>query len=208
MSLKPLVYGTQPFGTFDLLDTDSASLKGGEVMTFAQITIASDSGAADVDDGYINPGTTRPGVKKVTAGTAGQAHMLADDGISGYGTLFGSVVGGNAGSQVSGGAQLGPASHVASGKCTVWSSEGLYAVSLDSVSTNLQPTVGGGVLVPGTAIAYNTDAQLTRDGAGDDAGVNVGHFVEFTTSGSLVTTPNHLVSGLQSLTYVIIHFKP
>lgn len=219
MSLRPLVYGVQPFGTFDLLDSDSASLKGGEVMTFANITIASDSGAGDVDDGYVNPGTTRGGVKKVTTGSATQAHMLSDDGTTGYGMLFGSVVGGNAGAQISGGAVLGPASHIASGKCTVWSSPGLYAVSLDAVSSNLQPTVGGAVLVPGTPVAYNTSAQLTRDGAGDDATVNVGHFVEFTTNGSLVTTPNHLAGtftapdGLlaaaqKNLTYVVVYFKP
>ena len=73
---------------------------------------------------------------------------LTDDGTasngsppsSGYGTLFGSLVGGNVGQVVTGGTLLGPHTAAGSGKITLWMNPGLYGVSLDALDvTNLVP---------------------------------------------------------------------
>ena len=111
-------------------------------------------------DGYVNVGGS-PAVFKRPAVTRlwgyggylsdGYARpiMLADEGIIGYGTLFGAVVGGTVGQQVNGpttytGAVLGPHTATGSGKVTCWDKPGLYAVSLDAVDTTasvgFQPT--------------------------------------------------------------------
>ena len=165
MSLKLLQPGIQPLGQFDGLDTDVLTLKGGEVVSFAQVTTAGqpgvttsglDQAAYDVFDGYINVGGTfkRPAVSRKFDGTttltnATRPLMLSDEGITGYGTLFGAVVGGTVGQQVNGpttytGAVLGPHTATGSGKCTCWDKPGLYAVSLDACDTTasagLQPT--------------------------------------------------------------------
>ena len=133
--------------------------------------------------------------------------MLTDDGITGYGTLFGSVVGGVVGQQVNGpttftGAVLGPATQTGSGKITCWDKQGLYAVSLDAcdtaVSTGLQPTNTS--LDVGAALTFTSAGLLTPTvgGSGLGGAPNVARLVEFSTNGSLVTTPNSLVAALNS----------
>jgi hypothetical protein len=189
-----------------------------------------DKAAYDAFDGYVNPetgvgpndlGPRRPVVTHSfsTAATAGVLQsvlnqgstvrplMLTDDGITGYGTLFGSVVGGVVGQQVNGpntftGAVLGPATQTGSGKITCWDKQGLYAVSLDacdpSATGGLQPT--NTLLDVGTALTYTANGLLTpvTAGGGGIGGANVGRLVEFATNGSLVTTPNVLVAALNS----------
>jgi hypothetical protein len=224
MALKLLQPGTQPLGQFDGLDSDVLTLKGGEVVSFASVTTSGqpgvttgglDQAAYDVFDGYVNSSGTfkRPAVSRKFDGAPGspvatsRPLMLSDDGITGYGTLFGSVVGGTIGQQVNGpttftGAILGPHTATGSGKVTCWDKPGLYAVSLDAVdtaaSTGLQPT--NTTLVVGSALTFTATGLLTpvSGGSGLSSAPKVANLVEFNTNQSLVTTPNYLVAALNS----------
>jgi|HubBroStandDraft_5_1064220.scaffolds.fasta_scaffold18640_1 hypothetical protein len=238
MALKLLQPGIQPLGQFDGLDVDVLTLKGGEVVSFGQTVTAGQPGvttpgldhaAYDVFDGYVNEGGLfyRPVVTRLWDGThlpttgnyaatvGGRPLMLSDEGILGYGTLFGAVVGGTVGQQVNGpttftGALLGPHTATGSGKCTCWDKPGLYAVSLDAVdttvATGLVPTNTTGLTI-GNPLTFTqstglgTGGLLTPLGSGDltvTGNPIVGHFVEFNTNQSLVTTPNFLVAALNS----------
>ncbi len=231
MSLKLLQPGTQPLGQFDGLDIDVLTLKGGEVVSFCAVTVSGqpgvttagqDQAAYDAFDGYVLQSTTfkRAAVTRLWDGThlpstgnysttlGGRPLMLADEGITGYGTLFGTVVGGTVGQQVNGpnsvtGAVLGPQTATGSGKVTCWDKPGLYAVSLDNVDGYLQPT--NGALIVGQSLSFTTTGLLTPNYTGNPnviggfgTGPVVGHFIEFNTNGSLVTTPNFLVAALNS----------
>lgn len=232
MALKLLQPGTQPLGQFDGLDNDVLTIKGGEVVSFAQVTTSGqpgvttgglDQAAYDAFDGYVNQGGTfkRPAVSRLWGGastlpsTGAQFPlMLADDGILGYGTLFGAVVGGTVGQQVNGpttytGAILGPHTSTGSGKTTCWDKPGLYAVSLDAVdtaaTTGLQPTntslTVGSSLTFQQSTGLGTGGTLTPVSTGTNkvsGGTVVAYLVEFNTNQSLVTTPNYLVAALNS----------
>ena len=222
MALKLLQPGVNPLGQFDGYDSEVLSLKGGEVVTFYSVSVPdSDLAAFDaIADGYVNPAGVqkRPVVRKLWA-TGKRPLMLADEGISGYGTLFGSVVGGTVG-QVTAGAVLGPHTATGSGKVTCWDKPGLYAVTLDAVDTNastgLQPT---NTSIDAGAALYVTSAGLLTptSGSGVDTTV-VARFVSFETNGSLVTTPNYMVQALNSpsgaaavlrtFAAAVIHFNP
>lgn len=219
MSLKLLQPGVQPLGQFDGLDGEYLTLKGGEVVTFVSINTA-DKAAKDVFDGYANP-DKRTVVTKTIAATS-RPLMLADEGVSGYGTLFGSVVGGVVG-QLTTGTVLGPHTATGSGKVTCWEKPGLYAVSLDAVdttaSTGLVPT--NTTLDAGDPLYVTTAGLLTptsASAAGGGTGTLCGRFVEFQTSGSLVTSSNHMVTALNSpsgsaaptktYSFAVIYFNP
>lgn len=228
--LKLLQPGVQPLGQFDGLDSEYLTLKGGEIVSFTSVvaTSATDKGAHDVFDGYLNPSSTQKRVVVTrNVATTKRPLMLSDDGISGYGTLFGSVVGGVVGQQVTGGVVLGPHTALGSGKVTLWDKDGLYAVSLDACDTassdGLQPTNTS--LDAGTSLTWvpasTSGGQLTPVGSTAAAGntVVVGHFVDFETNGSLVTTPNNLVAALNppngqlgtvagSFSFAVFHFRP
>lgn len=208
MSLKLLQPGTQPLGQFDGYDSQVLTYLGGEICTLVNVALsAGDKAASDAFDGYSNPGGAqgRPVVTRNVA-TTSRPLFLADEGITGYGTLFGSVVGGTVGQVVTGGAVLGPHTATGSGKVTCWDKQGLYAVSLDACDTNatsgLQPT--NTTLTTGAALTYvpasNSGGQLTPVGSTAAAGNTtvVARFVSFDTNGSLVTTPNSLVAALNS----------
>lgn len=207
MSLKLLQPGCQPLGQYDGLDTEVLTLKGGEVVTFGTVTVPStDLAAADSFDGYTNSSLVqkRPVVTK-TLTTGKRPLMLADEGITGYGTLFGTVVGGTVGQQVNGpnsvtGAVLGPHTATGSGKVTCWHLPGLYAVSLDAcdttATTGLQPT--NTTLNTGAALYATSAGLLTPNSGAAFETVVVGRFIDFETNGSLVTTPNKLVAALNS----------
>lgn len=215
MALKPL-QATMPLGQFDGNDSNFLNLKGGEVVTFKPVSIAgSDKAAKDVFDGYAVPASpVRPYVTLLTA-TTDRPLMLADEGISGYGTLFGTVVGGTVGQISTGGAVLGPHTATGSGKVTCWAQPGLYAVSLDAVASDLQPTQS---ITVGAGVYGTTSTGLLA--ASNSGTVRVGTFVEFVTNGSLVNTPNYLVAALnspsgevssvqaRSFAYAVIYFDP
>lgn len=213
MSLKPLQAGREPLGQFDGLDSELTSLKGGEVVTFSSVALtSSDLAASDAFDGYVNPSSTQKRtVVTKTLSTGKRPLMLADEGTTGYGTLFGTLVGGTVGQSVSG-TVLGPHTTSGSGKVTCWDKPGLYAVSLDAVAsestTGLQPT--NTTLDTGAAL-YATTAGVLTPLSGDsfEVGLVVARFVEFTTNGSLVTTPKKLVdsSDPKSFSFAVISFN-
>jgi hypothetical protein len=130
MALHILQPGLRPIGQFDL--AGSTTCVGGEIGVLANQT---GTGAADATQvGPINYNSDSPVglMVSLTRATAGQLRFLIDDGQDEYGTLLGSIVGGNAGAmtQFGGGAVVvGPATHLASGKATCWHAPGLYAVS-------------------------------------------------------------------------------
>jgi hypothetical protein len=134
MSLRLMNPG-KPFGMFDGLDAEFTTLLGGEVVTLTSVTLASlDKASADVFDGYVWSNKRVVVTKTLATGTGSRPLMLADEGIAGYGTLLGSVVGGTVG-QVVAGTVVGPHTATGSGKVTCWANPGLYAVSLDAVDT-------------------------------------------------------------------------
>lgn len=212
MALKLVNQAGNALGQFDGYDSQLTSYLGGEVVTFASYSVGgSDLAASDVFDGYqdFQAQQTRTVVTKTVAAES-RPLMLADDGIAGYGTLFGSVVGGTAGA-VATGVVLGPHTAVGSGKITCWHVPGVYAVSLDAVDTSADGLVPTNLtLNTGAALSYQTDGLLTPDASGTSTGTVVGTFIEFQTNGSLVTTPSRLVSSLatRSFSYAVFYFNP
>lgn len=212
MSLKLLQPNGQPFGQFDGKDSEALTLKGGEVVTFGSTAVpGSDKASFDSFDGYTNTSSSvgRPVVTRTVA-TTSRPLFLADEGITGYGTLFGVVLGGSVGQQVNGpntytGAVLGPHTATGSGKVTLWGNPGMFAVSLDAVDTaadGLVPT--NTTLATGTALTWvpasTSGGQLTPVGSTAAAGNTVvcGRFISFDTNGSLVTSTNNMVTALNS----------
>lgn len=220
MALKLVNPGVQPLGQFDVKDADLSAIKGGEVVTFSTVLRSgSDLGAFDAGDGYQNPGTDRL-VLTTSLSNGKRPLMLADDGTAGYGTLFGTVVGGTAGQQVSGGVALGPHTATGSGKLTVWDKPGMYAVTLDAVASDLAPTTSG--IAAGASLFATSSGLLTTlkaesfDNDGASSGTKylvVGNFVSFETDRTLVTTPGRLVAATGSaaanrFTVAVFHFSP
>lgn len=217
--LKILQPGIQPLGQFDGLDSELFTLKGGEVVTFGSTPLTSgDAAAADVFDGYQNP-TANAGTRTVIklAKTKSRPLMLSDDGVAGYGTLFGQVVGGAVGKAVAG-ANLGIHSAAGSGKVTCWDKPGLYAVTLDAVdSAQLDPKVAAKPAAAGEALYANASGVLTTSaGAGVVTDNLVGRFVEFNSGGSLVNTAAGMSVALtggasfvnRTWKQMVFHFNP
>lgn len=224
MALKLINQAGNALGQYDGLDTEVLTLKGGEVVTFTSVvaTNATDKAASDVFDGYVSP-NKRTVVTRTIAATS-RPLMLADEGIAGYGTLFGSVVGGTIGQVSSGGAVLGPHTATGSGKVTCWHLPGVYAVSLDAVDTNattgLSPT--NTTLATGAPLYVTTTGLLTptsASAAGGTTGTLCGRFIDFETNGSLVTTSNNMVgalnppdgaytAGARSFAFATFYFNP
>jgi hypothetical protein len=202
MSLRVLTPGLNPIGTFDCLDADVTLFKGGEVCGLTSVTLAgTDKAAYDSFDGYEFPSSVeKRTVVRKTLASGNRPLFLADEGVTGYGTLLGVVVGTTAGQGVTGGALLGPHTASGSGKVTVWDKPGLYAVSLDACDTNastgLQPTNTS--LDAGSALYATTAGLLTPTSGSAFETYVVARFVSFETNGSLVSTPNKLVSALNS----------
>jgi hypothetical protein len=240
MALVLLQPGIEPIGQYDSVDGYTTTILGGEVCTFTSVVITADKAAADSLDGYLNPGTSRAALTVNLPTAAGGPWMLTDDGTAHYGTLFGVVVGGTVGQVASGGYSpgssggligsgtvLGPHTALASGKWTAWDKPGLYGVTLDATDTTLQPT--SATPQPGVALyalpGISTGAQVTgrlTTTSSAMAGNNLimARFVEFRTNNALVTTPNRLVSALNSpsstvsgtlplqLYMAVVHFQP
>lgn len=219
MALRPLQAGKEPLGQFDGYDADFLTIRGGEIGTFTNVPYAFPPGASvdhatfDVFDGYSGyPANTRTVVTH-TLTTGDRPLFLLDEGTVGYGMLVGVLVGGMAGQMVSNpsnptranGTVLGPHSAYASGKVTLWDKPGLYAVTLDAVEHDLAPTT---LLVPGQPLYATSAGRLTSDDAVRFDTIIIARFVEFSTNGSLVTTPNWLVAGTRTFTQVVIHFHP
>ena len=224
MALKLVNPSGNPLGQFDGKDSEVLTLKGGEVVTFTAVTntTATDAGASDVFDGYVGPsaGTKRPAVTK-TLVSGSRPLMLADDGLSGYGTLFGTVVGGTVGqvaygpnSTVASANLLGPHTATGSGKVTCWHLPGVFAVSLDACDTasdGLKPANTG--ITVGQALTYSSAGLLTPTGSTAAVGSapTVGRLIDFEGNGSLVSTPKKLTEVLTdplSFSYAVFYFNP
>lgn len=218
MALKP-IQAMQPYGQFDGLDSEATSLLGGEVVSFTNVTFqGTDKGAADLSDGYSGTTTKRRVAVTKTLVSGMRPLFLADEGVKGYGTLFGEVVGSAVGQVVTGGAQLGPHTAAGSGKVTLWNGPGMFAVTLDAVDTTASTglSLDNATLTGGTALYATAAGLLTPNAAAAFQAVVVARFVEFQTNGSLVTSTKALVSALNSptgsaaeklgLTQALIHF--
>jgi hypothetical protein len=211
MALYIYQSGVQPLGQFDVLDTKLAGIKGGEVGTVtvaARTNSTTEKAAFDVLDGYTNlAAPKRAAITTAITGAALRPLWLLDDGTTGYGTLFGQVIGTPVG-LLAVGTNLGPHTAAASGKVTCWDKPGLYAVSVDAVDTT---AVTGLVLsnpncVPGLKVRPNASGVLTDTTAGV-VDVTVGRFIEFETSPFLVTTPPSLVGATEAATRVVISYR-
>lgn len=222
MALKLLQPGIQPLGQFDALDSQVTSPLGGEVASFTYVSIAAgtDDAAADVDDGYLAAAGTRPAAT-TTLVSGARPLFLVDEGVSGYGTLFGEVVGAAVGKTVTGGTVLGPHTATGSGKWTLWDKPGFYAVTLDAVddtlNSGLVPT--NPALSGGDALYATSAGLLTPDAGSQFENVVLARFIEFTGNGSLVTSTKSLVEALNSptgtstspaaeFTQAVIHWHP
>ncbi len=201
MALKILNPGTiSPLGQFDCLDADMLNIKGGEVATLGTVpwNNTADLAAYDEQDGYGTPAASYATRAVVTVNLPATCAplFLTDDGTTGYGTLFGSLVGGVAGQQTSG-AVLGPHTALGSGKVTLWGQEGLYATTLDAVDSGL--FVGANVKA-GDALMAKAGTGKLGLATGVNSNAPVARFVEFATDGGLVRTPSSLVQGINSPT--------
>jgi hypothetical protein len=226
MALKLVNQAGNALGQFDGYDNQINNFLGGEVVTFASLPLSStDLAAADVFDGYTNQySTAKRTVVTYNLIDTSRPLMLSDDGVAGYGTLFGSVVGGTVG-KVTSGAVLGPSTATGSGKITCWHLPGVYAVSLDAVDQGVGTPTDG--LLPtntnistGEPLTYTSVGKLTPFNSTNAVGGApvVGTLIDFETNGSLVTTPNYLVSALNSpfgytpgprqFSYAVFYFNP
>lgn len=226
MALKLKQPGIQPLGQFDGYDSDYLTILGGEVGRWVSVPYAfpgsTDRAAFDVFDGYSGaPLHFRPAVSRTLTATAltYRPLFLLDEGTIGYGTMFGTVVGGVVGQTVpnpsnlgaTAGLILGPHTAYGSGKVTLWDKPGLYAVTLDAVAASINPVTSNPM--PGDPLYATVTGNLTLTAAEafDFGGTPtiVGRFAEFTTNGSLVTTPNYLAAQLvtRQFTEMLFHFR-
>jgi len=196
MALKLLNPGLRPLGMFDLDDADGGALVGGEYVELQQDAITVEAYAADVGQLQDNTGMVnfqRTNRTATVTGTNVQLGGLADEGGedgSGYGTLFGSLIGANAGraTSESGAVVMGPSTDRASGKVTVWAQAGLYGVTDQDTSLD---TADANTAIQGTAAT----GLLTTGGVGADVATYVGAM----TDSSLVSTTN-AAAGLAAAT--------
>jgi hypothetical protein len=199
MALKLLQPSLRPLGQFDLADS-SAAIKGGEIVKLASSAIASDEAAADSHQVGPLLGAAATNFANFTAGTFANGTLcgLADDGDAGYGTQFGTLIGNNAGKGVqvptslgatlAGGAVvIGPETHTASGKVTVWHAAGLYSVNADALAT--VANTADAILLSGQPTGSTVDAEASYNAADIDADTAVNALVfAQTTTGKLYTT--------------------
>jgi hypothetical protein len=183
MALKVLQPGYLPLGQFDLEDDDAGQILGGEYVELATVTDPFEGYAADVGavGGLAFGGTVNFARGTRTAAAVGTPNGpklggLADEGGAEYGTLFGSLIGSNAGRAtqfgvVGGAVVVGPTTDRASGKVTVWAQAGLYGIA-GAAATYLTP-----------AVAATTNDRLEARATG---GADPGHLTTANTAGAQV----------------------
>lgn len=215
MALVLLNNNGSPLGQFDGYDALLASMLGGEVAQLVNYGIAgADKHASDVNDGYTVTGlnTVRP-IATTTFGTVAATDgpfFLTDDGTTGYGTLFGTLVGAQVGQVVTGGTVFGPSTMSGSGKVTLWMNPGLYGVTLDALDATLAASTAVSV---GTKLFYTAAGKLCLTGQAVSNAAAVARVVEFSTGDTLVTTPRSLTrvgvsGGMLSFKYLVINWCP
>jgi hypothetical protein len=209
MGLKLLQPSLRPLGQFDVKDDDLDAIQGGKYVELEDAS-ATEGYAADV--GQVGPLSPAAGPTKAFEGltfalnsrTEGNMGGLADDGTTGYGTLYGTVIGGTAGQGTGLGAQptkgvvtVGPTSALASGKVTVWHAPGLYGVDTAAMATANAVDTDTALNAPVYAReAAQADKGSLTDSA-TNAGVQMAIYVGSVTDSSLVSTSERAVtSGL------------
>ncbi len=222
MALFIFQSGLTPLGDFDCLDTDQASILGGEVMCLdeaAAANSATEKAAYDVFDGYIanavsenSPTRTRTIARIADESTETyNLFYLSDEGTTSYGVMFGSVIGAPVGQSTTG-TNLGPHTQSGSGKVTLWGMAGMYGVSLTALATDVVPTTTGAgsaavnlydTPLPGDLLYRSTAGRLTRATGTSD---KIALFVELTNNGSLVTTPAKLVGAAETFDRIKIQY--
>lgn len=207
MALKLKSVSGVPYGQFDGYDLDYLTIKGGEVGRIIGVPYSfpstGDKAAFDSFDGYSYDGYVkrRPVVSHTLTATASTYRplFLLDEGVAGYGTMLGTVVGGVVGQAST---VVGPHTATGTGKVTCWNCPGLFGVTLDAVASSIDPKTS--TPTPGAPLYANVNGQLTLTAgeAFDTSGTAtiVGRFMEFTTNGSLVTTPQYLALGSSAVT--------
>ena len=209
MALKLLFAGHNPC-MYDGYDSNVLLTKGGEVGRLTEVAYTYPPGSSVSKAAYdcflgetSTTLKTRPVVTQNLTLTGGATTyrplFLLDEGTTGYGVMFGVVVGGFAG-QGANSTNLGPHTATGSGKVTCWDKPGMYAVTLDSVETSI---TAASSIHPGAPLFVNTSGLLTAteangfDFTAPGTATIVGRFSQFSTGGSLVTTPAWMV-GLTS----------
>ena len=204
MALKLLQPGYLPLGQFDFDEADT--IFGGNHVVAEALDTANDGYAADLKTNSTSQCQFSLGAKADDS-----LGGLADDGSTaaasaGYGTLFGTAIGGVAGQGTGlgtltsrGATVIGPATAHASGKITVWTQQGLYGVCDDSLTTADLSVVNADAYASGTGLLQNAAN-----------GVLVGVSLGLTTDTSLVSTSNAAAGSTASQTeyYAIYLFGP
>ncbi len=203
MALKLLNPGLRPLGMFDLADADQGNLVGGEYVELVAFTTTAAYEGYAADVGALSAGASlTDNIIQFARNdrTAGNLGGLADDGGEEYGTLFGSLIGQNAGRStqfgtVNGAVVIGPNTEVASGKVTVFAQAGLYGVT-QGTGTELAAAAANVVL----SANGTTGLLQTTAGAGDDVAIYVGEMTDTslvsttsTAAGQAATTEYHAV---------------
>lgn len=230
MALKLLNPGLRPLGTFDLEDdnlgTGAAGLVGGEhVAMSASDTPGTEGYAADVGNvGPMGLGTVGGGLGAPIAlsfrpdtRTEGTLGGLADEGVNEYGTLFGQLIGSNAGRATveDGAVVIGPNTNAGSGKVTVWATAGLYGVSgaaaddgTDGTGTN---ALSGGLAVNAPVHAHASGDNfagnlLDNSDAGGDSVDQLAIYVGAVADPSLVSTTNAAAGATATVDHFAIFY--
>ena len=219
MALKLLQPGIVPMGQFDIDDAATkTSITGGELMSF-QPQAGTEKAAADVGVGTpaaqieFAANTAAVDRTQATAQFDMVVGFLADEGIRGYGTLFGSLIGAAVGqatqSGTAGGAVvIGPSTHSATDKVTLHHSPGLYGFSA--------PVAGGTAAVGGSSdcwsvlgtIATNTPMSTTSGKWLASSAKDQSHCIMIgaVKDGSLVSTTNASAGTTQTNEYFAMYY--
>lgn len=195
MALKLLNPGLRPLGMFDLEDDILGTLEGGEHVALNATAIGAEGYAADVSS--VGPfvgadlAGNRASVKFDTAARLVNVLAgLADEGTTGYGTLFGRTIGSNAGraTVINGAVVVGPSTERGSGKVTVWSQSGLYSVD-GAAATDAATPLNAMTTVNALVHADGNGLLGTAALGNQPVAIFVGHLADT----SLVSTTNTAV---------------
>jgi hypothetical protein len=189
MALLMVQEGLFPAGQYDGYSTFLP--KGGEVGVL-------------ISTGTNSDGYQVLAVRGATTGDKGPFYLV-DDGLTGYGVLFGNTVTRTATGFSSGAdtaTRLGPATYAASGKLTLWDKPGLYAVTLDTLFDSEASLKAA---VPGVSMTVDASTSKLKLGAmGTPNGLGIATVVTYKVDESLVTTGGSVVAHKK----LVINFNP